>query len=68
MAIVQITLVRGRSPEQKAAIAAAINAAMVNIAGSPADHINIVFHEIERDNWAIAGQMLPDYVRNTGKG
>ncbi|KAA9384076.1 tautomerase family protein [Neorhizobium galegae] len=62
MAVVQITLVKGRTREQKAAIAAAINKAMVEIAHSPADHINIVFHEVDRENWAIAGKLLPEYI------
>lgn len=62
MAIVEITLIEGRSPAQKAALAQAINQAMVEIAGSPPDHINIIFREIPRQDWAIAGQMMPEYA------
>lgn len=62
MAIVQVTLVKGRTAQQKAEIAAAMTKVMVEVAKSPPDHVNVVFQEIERDNWAVAGLMLPDYV------
>lgn len=64
MAIVHVVLVEGRSEDQKRAIAEGINKVMVEVAGSPADHVNIIFQEIKRDNWAIAGQLMPTYVAN----
>lgn len=58
MPVIRISMLAGRSEEQKSKLAAAVTEAMVEIAGSSADHVNIIFDEQPRENWAIAGKLL----------
>jgi 4-oxalocrotonate tautomerase len=60
MPVVRISLIAGRSKEQKAKVAAAVTQAMVDHAGSTADHVNVVFDEQSRENWAISGKLLSE--------
>jgi 4-oxalocrotonate tautomerase len=60
MPVVRISMIAGRSKEQKAKVAAAVTQAMVEHARSTAEDVNVIFDEQPRDNWAIAGKLLSE--------
>lgn len=60
MSVIRVSMLVGRSKEQKAKIAAAITQAMVEHAGSTPAHINVIFDEKPRDGWALGGKLLAD--------
>lgn len=60
MPVVRISLLSGRTKEQKAKLAKAMTDAMVEHAGSTADHVNVVFDEQSAENWALSGKLLSD--------
>ncbi|MCX7923615.1 MAG: tautomerase family protein [Clostridia bacterium] len=59
MPIVSITMWSGRSPEQKKQLAEAITNEMIKIIGLRRESIQIIFNDIEKQNWAIGGK-IPD--------
>lgn len=58
MPYVKIEMLEGRSAEQKAALAKAMTDAFVDHAGAKRESVWVVFDEVTRENWAIAGEML----------
>jgi len=60
MPFVRIEMLSGRSTEQKARLADAITKAMVDIAKAKAEDTNIVFVDVARDDWAVAGKLIVD--------
>lgn len=58
MPIVRVEMLRGRTEEQKAALASAITQAMQAHAGAKPDSVFVVFEDVEPANWAIAGRLL----------
>ncbi|NOZ58085.1 MAG: 4-oxalocrotonate tautomerase [Euryarchaeota archaeon] len=57
MPVVRVTMWKGRTKEQKAKLAEAITRAMVEIAGTEPEHVHIIFEDVEREDWAIAGRL-----------
>jgi 4-oxalocrotonate tautomerase len=47
----------GRTREQKEKLAEAITDALVDIAKTQPEHVNIVFEDVDKSNWAIAGKL-----------
>ncbi len=60
MPTVHIQLFKGRTPEQKRAAAVAITAAVVQTLGGNADTVDVIFHDIERHDWATGGVLWSD--------
>jgi 4-oxalocrotonate tautomerase len=60
MPVVRVSFYQGRSPAQKRAIAEAITDALVRIAGSKRDAVNVIFDNIAKEDWVIGG--APDAV------
>ncbi|HEY0294113.1 MAG TPA: 2-hydroxymuconate tautomerase [Bordetella sp.] len=58
MPYVRVEMVEGRSDEQKAKLAQAITAAMVEHAGAPADSVFVVLEDVKKNNWAIGGTLI----------
>jgi len=58
MPIVRIEMLTGRSAEQKAQLAEAITRAMIDIAKAKPEDTNIVFQDVERGDWAVAGRLM----------
>lgn len=58
MPYVKIDMLKGRTPEQKAALARAITDAFVEHAGAKRESVWVVFDDVARNNWAIAGELL----------
>ncbi len=57
MPVVRISMWRGRTREQKEKLAEAITRALVEIAGTEAEQVHIIFEDVEKSNWAIAGRL-----------
>ena len=50
----------GRTPDQKRQITQAITEAMVRIGKTTADQVHIVFQDVEKSNWGVAGKLASD--------
>jgi 4-oxalocrotonate tautomerase len=57
---VVVEMFRGRTVAQKRALVAAITEAMVEHAGCSPDHLHVVIHEVEKENWGRAGILASD--------
>ncbi len=60
MPLIQITLLKGRSTEQKRKIAERITDVMVEEAKTPRDGIVVTFVDVERDSYARGGVLMLD--------
>ena len=56
MPVVHVNLIKGRTKEQKKAIAGDITESIHKNAGSPKEVIIVVFHDIDGDSWMINGR------------
>ncbi|HMK30111.1 MAG TPA: tautomerase family protein [Terriglobales bacterium] len=57
---VQITLLKGRTSEQKRKIAARITEVLVEEAAAAKEAISIAFVDVERDSFARGGVLIAD--------
>lgn len=55
MPVVRVCFFEGRAPEKKREIAEAITAALVNVAGSKREAVNVLFDNFTREDWVIGG-------------
>lgn len=60
MPVITVQMWSGRTQEQKEAIAEAITKAMVEIAGNTREKVNVIFQNIDQENWAIGGSLSVD--------
>ncbi len=60
MPIVRVEMFSGRSSEQKAELAKAITDAVVRIAKTSADATTVIFSDIDKGNWADAGELASE--------
>lgn len=60
MPVVTIQLLSGRSKEQKAKLAQAVTDAIVDIAKAKPEGVQVIFSDVEREDWASAGALLSD--------
>ncbi len=58
MPMITVDWLEGRTPAQKAALVAAVTQALVDIAHVPKEQVWIVFRDVTRANWAMAGKLL----------
>ncbi len=56
MPFVQVTLVRGRTVEQKHALIAAVSLAVAESTGTPVDRVRVAIYEVGADEWGIGGE------------
>ncbi|MFA6001669.1 MAG: 2-hydroxymuconate tautomerase [Thermoleophilia bacterium] len=57
MPIVEIKLYEGRTREQREALVEKITEAFVEIAGTPKDHVWIIFRDVSKEHWAMNGEL-----------
>ena len=55
MPIVKVELLAGRTQQQKNEIADVFTRELARIANCGVQDVQIVFHEVERRNWAVGG-------------
>ena len=58
MPVITVEWLKGRTPEQKEKLAEEITKAFVDNAGVSMDQIWIVFRDVSRSDWAMAGKLL----------
>lgn len=58
MPVVTVDWLAGRSAQQKQALADALTKAFVEIAKVSPDQVWIVFRDVKRADWAMAGKLL----------
>jgi len=60
MPVVHIRMLEGRTVEQKRQLAEAITKALVDIAKTTPEAVNIIIDDYPRTNWAKAGKLLSE--------
>ena len=60
MPIVQITMLQGRTPDQKRKIAKRVTDVMVEEAGARREGITVVFNEVSKESYATGGELMID--------
>jgi 4-oxalocrotonate tautomerase len=60
MPVVQITMLQGRSADQKRKLAKRITDALVEEAGARREGIVIAFHEVSTESYASGGELMAD--------
>jgi 4-oxalocrotonate tautomerase len=60
MPMVQITMLEGRTIEQKRRLAERITDALVEEAGARREGVVVAFHEVSRENYASSGRLMAD--------
>ncbi len=63
MPLVQITMLQGRTADQKRKIAKRVTDAMVEEAGARLEAIVVVFNEVSKENYATGGELMIDKVK-----
>jgi 4-oxalocrotonate tautomerase len=60
MPIIKVEMLKGRSVEQKRAIARELTQGFVRACGVKPESIWIVMDEVDKENWAAGGELLSD--------
>lgn len=55
MPLVQVTLVEGRSPEQRAALIREVTAAVVRTTAMAPERVRVVLYEVAAEDWGVGG-------------
>ncbi len=64
MPMVQITMLAGRTLDQKRKIAKRITDALVEDGGARREAIVLAFHEVSKESYATAGEMMIDKAKS----
>lgn len=57
MPFIEVKLYEGRSRDQKQELVDRITEAFVEVAGTPREHVWIVFRDVPKDQWAMNGEL-----------
>jgi 4-oxalocrotonate tautomerase len=60
MPVIQITLLKGRTIEQKRKLALRVTDAMVEEAGAKRESVTVTFVEVSREDYASGGALMAD--------
>ena len=60
MPVVHVYMWKGRTSEQKSKIAEGITKVFADAAGVPAEAMHVVFHDVDKSDWAIAGKLCSE--------
>jgi 4-oxalocrotonate tautomerase len=60
MPLVQITMLQGRTADQKRKVVKRITDAMVEEAGARRESIVVVFNEVSKESYATGGELMID--------
>lgn len=55
MPFVEVTLIEGRTREQKVALMKALTEAVVSTVGAPRESVRVVLREVPAEHWAVGG-------------
>lgn len=57
MPSIHVELFEGRTEEQKAALAAKLTQACVDVLGGSPDSVDVIFRDVARHDWATGGEL-----------
>jgi 3-oxoadipate enol-lactonase len=60
MPVIRVELFAGRTREQKRAFTKAVTDAFVATCGGLPQSVHVIFHDVERDDWGVAGRLTSD--------
>lgn len=60
MPMIRVELFKGKSREQKRALAEALTQAMVDTVGSKREAVWVVINDVEKEDWAFGGELGVD--------
>ena len=60
MPMIRVEMYPGRTVEQKRAFAKAVTEAFVSICGSTPQSVQVVFQDVAKEDWAVAGVLASD--------
>ena len=60
MPIIRVEMLKGRSPEQKRALAQELTHAFVNAAGGNPEAVQVVISDVDTVDWASGGVLYSD--------
>ncbi len=60
MPTIRVELFEGRTLEQKRAAARALTEAAARTLGSSPDSVDVIFHDVAKQNWATGGTLWSD--------
>ena len=60
MPVIRIEMFEGRTVEQKRACAAAVTQSFVDTCGGAPSSVQIVFQDVAKSDWAVAGRLCSD--------
>jgi len=63
MPMVQITMLQGRTTEQKRKLAKRITHALVEETGARREAIVVAFHEVSKESYASGGELMIDKAK-----
>jgi 4-oxalocrotonate tautomerase len=63
MPLVPITMLQGRTVDQKRKLAKRITDAMVEEAGARREAVVVAFHEVSKESYATGGELMVDKVK-----
>jgi 4-oxalocrotonate tautomerase len=58
MPVIRVEMFAGRSPAQKQAFAQAVTESFVAICGGTPQSVQIVFQDVAKADWAVAGKLV----------
>ncbi len=67
MPIVRVSMAEGRSKDQKAALARDITEALVRNCGGHAEHVYVLFEDVDKDDWLVGGETITDRMKKRGE-
>ena len=65
MPMIQITMLEGRTADQKRKIAQRVTDVVAEEAKTPREAIVVAFHEVSKESYAIGGQLIVDKQRSS---
>ena len=65
MPFIQISLIEGRTPEQKAALIKEVSEAAMRTVGSTPDNTRVVIYEVTTDDWGVGGTTVTEMRKNS---
>lgn len=58
MPLIQVTMMEGRTPEQKAAFMRELAAAAMNALGSSPESVRVALYEVSPDHFSVGGESM----------
>lgn len=65
MPMIQITMLAGRTAEQKRKLAERLTQVMVEEAGTVREAVTVAFYEVSKESYAVGGQLIADKQRSS---